>query len=174
MLCAIFFTHHTLPPSASSWSKLNDQYIVLYLDTFFQSCTWQPKLWLQNYFLGLYICRSQREHQYNFSIRFKNVEKKTIVQIWFSSSLLGCIPSSFLPSLNAAISERSGLEQKNSHGLNKVQSDFRLWDLQTNPAWVSWGPGSGINCYISWPSSRCLSQPAWLGPRLARNHGLPA
>lgn len=61
---------------------------------------------------------------------------------------------------------------KNTHGLNKVQSDFRVWDLQINPAWVSWGPGSGINCYISWPSSCCLSQPAWLGPGLARNHGL--
>lgn len=63
---------------------------------------------------------------------------------------------------------------KNTHGLNKVQSDFRVWDLQINPAWVSWGPGSGINCYISWPSSCCLSQPAWLGPGLARNHGLRA
>lgn len=63
-------------------------------------------------------------------------------------------------------------QNKNAHGLNKVQSDFRLWDLQINPAWVSWGPGSGINCYISWPSSCCLSQPAWLGPRLVRNHGL--
>lgn len=63
-------------------------------------------------------------------------------------------------------------KNKNAHGLNKVQSDFRLWDLQINPGWVSWGPGSGINCYISWPSSCCLSQPAWLGPGLARNHGL--
>lgn len=63
---------------------------------------------------------------------------------------------------------------KNTHELNKVQSDFRVWDLQINPAWVSWGPGSGINCYISWPSSCCLSQPAWLGPGLARNHGLRA
>lgn len=60
----------------------------------------------------------------------------------------------------------------NKNGLNKVQSDFRLWDLQINPAWVPWGPGSGINCYISWPSSCCLSQPAWLGSGLARNHGL--
>lgn len=63
---------------------------------------------------------------------------------------------------------------RNTHWLNKVQSDFRVWDLQINPAWVSWWPGSGINCYISWPSSCCLSQPAWLGPGLARNHGLRA
>lgn len=61
---------------------------------------------------------------------------------------------------------------RTKNGLNKVQSDFRLWDLQINPAWLPWGPGSGINCYISWPSSCCLSQPAWLGSGLARNHGL--
>lgn len=77
-----------------------------------------------------------------------------------------------LHSLFAYINIWTCWPRKKKNGLNKVQSDPRLWDLQTNPALVPWGPGSGINCYISWPSSCCLSQPAWWGSGLARNHGL--
>lgn len=81
-------------------------------------------------------------------------------------------PSAF-PTLSLRIHQYMNvLAPDKKNGLNKVQSDSRLWDLQTNPALVPWGPGSGINCYISWPSSCCLSQPAWRGSGLARNHGL--
>lgn len=86
----------------------------------------------------------------------------------FLSSTLPCFSSEYINIWKCWL----GTKKRKTHGLNKVHSDFRVWDLQINPAWVSWGPGSGINCYISWPSSCCLSQPAWLGPRLARNHGL--
>lgn len=82
-------------------------------------------------------------------------------------------PTAF-PSLSLCIHQYMIVlaQNKKKNGLNKVQSDSRLWDLQTNRALVPWGPGSGINCYISWPLSCCLSQPAWQGSGLARNHGL--
>lgn len=105
------------------------------------------------------------------------IDREMCRDLEFSSSLLCCTHLSFPSStLTSFLSEYINIlaQTKNTHGLNKVRSDFRVWDLQINPAWVSWGPGSGINCYISWPSSCCLSQPAWLGPGLAGNHGLQA
>lgn len=113
-------------------------------------------------------------------INVHNVKRRHVKTWSFPPGCIGESPSLFSPSALPSLSSeyiniwKCWLRPKNTHGLNKVQSDFRVWDLQINPAWMSWGPGSGINCYISWPSSCCLSQPAWPGPGLARNHGLRA